>query len=353
MANNPGVDIALLTKVNMRSEAALTQSQQTQDAQFTADKTIRKLLEKQKSGTGPFMTALTDPKRENEVEILWPEMCNQEAVDCVTDTCVGITGAKPAGKLESYKITECVEATFMVDEADYAKSTEDILNWIATTQAAKIKSLIERLDLKAIAFLHAKARYNGGGQYPYASNLTTIPAGDYNLQLAAKLLYDNEVNRMGGAFMIDGGKLFVPMANAKLDSGNAEGKGDAARTSVFDYTYDIQGFAKAGLSDRMFMVSPYAYLIASKNYIPNTEPVFDPALGTKGMYKYSMKVPGYDFVIDVFKERVCVDGNKNLFAHKFLYRLSYGMFGNPTGCELVPGTPETRVSGITEYKAGV
>lgn len=350
MPNQPGVDIALLSKIKLASEVALAQSQQTQDAQFVADKTIRKLLEKQKSLNAAAIQYLTDPTKDHEVEIMWQDLCNQEAVDCVTDVCTGITGAEPTGQLKSYKITQCVEASFMVDEAKFANSTENITNWIATTQAAKIKSLVERLDLKAVAFLHAKAAYNGGGQYPFAANVTTIPAADYNLALVAKLLYDAEVNKMAGGFLIDGGKLFIPVTNAKLDSGNGEGKGDAARTGVFDYTYDIQGFAKAGLSDRTFLVSPYAYAIANKNYIPNTAPEFDPALGTRGMYKYSMDVPGYDLKIDVFHERVCVDGNKNQYAHKFLYKLWYGIFDNPTGCELVPGTPATKVSGIVEYK---
>ncbi len=340
---DPIVTPVLLTKVNMATEQAWSKNQADIENTDVEAGTLDALIAHQQSASDNIVEKVTDPTKDYDVNITWYDFCGSEAVDCTQDPCTTITGSGNDVLSQQLNITSCIEDSFEIKETIFATTSLDPADYIARRQMRAVKNLLEKLNAKALAFLEANAGYNAGGQYPFAAGITSVPTADYNTLLMAKFLLDAKKSRIKNAFAIDGSGLFLPFTNAMLNAGNGEGKGDAARTKLFDVNFDILGMAEEGLGDTTFLVSPHAYAFMTKNYLAPT-PTYD---GTLDKTKYSFKIPGYDLTVDVWHQRTCLDGAKDRFKHVFLYKLHYDFFPNPAGCDDGNGNI---VTGIAEYK---
>lgn len=349
MPNVAGVNTALLTKVLLETERAWGPNQADIENKDVQAKTFDALITNQLPKEAGFIAKITDPEKDYDVKVYWPDFCGKTAQDCATDVCGDLGGTMADVKEKAYKIESCIEDGFAIEENKLKDSLIVKDQFIIQQSNAAIKRLIEKLNTKAIAFAHANIGYNAGGQFDFTLGtfVSEVPNNEYNTELMPKLMYDMMMNRMSNAFVIDGGKLFLPFMNAKLDGANADGKGDAARASLFNATFDPFGFAAAGLSDRTFAITPYSYAFLTKNYVQSRVPVLDEALGSRGLYKYSFPLPGYGIMVDAFMQRVCVDGAKQRYTIKWLYKIHYDFVLNPTGCDQGGGNI---VTGIVEYK---
>ncbi len=339
----PIVTPVLLTKVNLMTEQAWPKNQADIENNDVDAATLDTLVSHQDSATQNFIEKVTDTTKDYDVQVAWYDFCGSGAIDCNQDPCTTITGNGNDVKSKTYNVNGCIEDAFEVSENLFATTTLSVQDYIVKRQTRMIKNMLERLNDKAIAFLAANAGFNRGTQYPYAGGLTTIPSADYDMKLLPKLQLDMMVSKLKDGFGIDGSGLYLPYSYALQNGGNAEGKGDALRAKLLDINFDIIGMAKAGLSDRTFLVSPHAYAFVTKNYIQSGVPTFDPALDK---LKYSITIPGYNLKVDVWHQRACEDGTRDRFKHVFLYKLHYDFLLNPAGCTIDGGA----VTGIVEYK---
>lgn len=348
MPNVAGVDTALLSKVNLSIEQSWSESQAQIETKDLQAETLKMLNEKQKPLGQNFVQKITDPEKDYDVKVYWPDFSGLEAADGTIDVCNALTGDQAPVREKQYVIQSHVETKVVVEDDKLADATLDKAEYLQQSHDDAIKRLLEKLNQKGIAFLNANAGYNHGVLYNYNAGATEVPAADYNVALMPKIMQDMIYSRIPNGFLIDGGPMHLPYVNAKLDAGNGEGKGDSARTQLFDARFDLLGFAKATLADSSFLVAPGAYALVGKNFVPNRVPVYDEALGGgTGMFKYHQPIPMFGLNADVFYQRICVDGNKNRFKHVWLYKLWYEWLINPSGFE---DAEDNVVTGILKYK---
>lgn len=341
------ISTVTLQKINLEVEEAWADSQAATDNAALDTATIDTLVARQQGMLAPASAVITDPSKDYDLEVYWPNFCDESAVDCTTDACTDFNFNQAGVEKKSYKIAQCIEDKFSINEQDFWKSWMNKDGFIAKNINQKITNMLNRLNYKALVFLHATAGLNKGGQF------TANVSGQYEISGAlfnstnviTKMLYDAQVSRVLNPFILDGKNLWETVLNARLNQPNGEGKGDANRAALFgNVIHDPMGFAKLGdVTNSTFLVSPTAYHFAHKNYIQNAVPVWDEA---SNKWKYSIELGRYGAKIDVFMQRVCVDANKDLYKYNWLFKLHYDFFANPFGC---PDGEGKAVTGVIEY----
>jgi len=341
------ISTVTLQKINLEIEEAWADSQAMIDNAALDTATLDTMVANQKGMLAPAISVVSDPSKNYDLEVYWPDFCGQAATDCATDPCTDLNFDQAEVEKKAYKIEQCIEDKFSVSEDDFFKSFLNKDGFIAKNINQKIANLLNRLNYKALVFLHANAGLNNGGQF------TANGSGQYEVggnafagtNIITKMLYDAQISRVLSPFILDGKNLWESVMNARLNNDNGEGKGDANRTRLFgNITFDPLGFSKlADVANSTFLVSPSAYHFAHKNYIPNAVPVWDEA---SNKWKYSIELGRYGVKIDVFMQRVCENAAKNLYKYNWLFKLHYDFFANPFGCENGDGD---KVTGIIEY----
>jgi hypothetical protein len=336
-----------LQKINLEIEQAWADSQAMIDNGALDVATLDTLVANQSGMLAPAVAVVTDPSKDYDLEVYWPDFCGQEATDCSTDPCTDFNFNQAEVQKKAYKIEQCIEDRFSVSEEDFWKSWLNKDGFIAKNINQKITNLLNRLNYKALVFLHANAGLNKGGQF------TANGSGQYEVSgslfgstnVIIKMLYDAQVSRVPNPFILDGKNLWETVLNARLNQPNGEGKGDANRANLFgNVTFDPLGFSKlADVANSTFLVSPAAYHFAHKNYIQDAVPVYDEA---SEAWKYSIELGRYGVRVDVFMKRVCENATKNLYKYNWLFKLHFDFFANPFGCADGNGD---KVTGIIEY----
>lgn len=350
MPNVPGVDTALLAKVNLDSQLAFSNSQMAIETLKKDTKTIDMLVAKQQALGSDFITPLVDPTKKHDVTVRFVDFCSDTATDVASDPCADFD-ADMANVIEKpYAITSQVQASFGIEEDKLKTSRITVEEMLTKHQVNALNDIIRKLNTKSVLFLDANIGYNAGAAangWTFANSITEVPSGQYDMSLIPSLMQDMLYNRVPDSFLLDGGRLFKPYTNAKLEMGNAEGKGNAAKANVFDMEVDIHGFVAAGLPNTTYSVAPYSYAFLTKNYYKNSMPEFIPSLfNNKGGWAYSITLEKYGIPVDVFYTKVCVNATENKYKWVFLYKCHYEFVASPAGCDLGGGNI---VTGINRY----
>ena len=361
------LDVTSLSRINLRSVEGWDPSQLSIDMNAQTTGTLDILLRHQTDAMKPrIKDLLRDPNKNFEVRIFWNDFCNKVAEDCddspANDNSCGDLEGPPIEKdFQDYELTSCIRHRFSVDEETYTQSTEDPTDDLAEMQRNALKVLLERLNLKAMIFLKMNAGPNmgetfqdTGGDYRYI-----IPSDvftDADTTVYADLIRDSIDSRLANPFLLDYGNFWRMNFNALIDGANGEGKGNAARARLFNIETDLFGPRQLpSIKDSTFAITPYSYAFVNKSYfqrkvtlMPGVDqfrgstPVYDAA---SNKWKWYITIPGYNIVVDVLMQRVCVNQDKNLFQYIFQYTLHYDWFLNPAGCEI----NGEKVTGIIEY----
>lgn len=341
------IDQVTLQTINLQIEEAWNESQATIETSVPDAAVIDRIVTEQRGAQAPLIQPLADPTKDYDVDVYWPDFCGLEAVDCTTDVCEDLTADQAEMKKVSYKIEQCIEDKFAVNEQDFWKSWLNKDKFIAQNINNKISNLVTRLNMKALVFFHAAAGLNKGGNYPVNGNgQYVVPSAEFaTTDVFVNMLYDAQVSNVKAPFILDGKNLWALTLNSKLNAGNMDGAGNANRANLFNMiTFDPVGFAKVpDVSRSTFLIAPASYAFVTKNYIGNSVPVYDEAAGK---WKWSIDLGRYGARVDVFMQRICVDGAKNLYKLVWLFKLHYDFLKNPVGC--VDGDGKA-VSGIIEY----
>lgn len=332
----------------LKAEEVWADSQKLTEMYTPHAETIQAMTMKQKDRTR-VITELENPELEgNNVKIVWLDNCGEE-LDASTQDFCDFTGQEVGMNSMDVNLSKKKSASFIINENDILRNRYTLDEIVARKVLAKIKALDEHINLQSLLFLSASAGYTNNAE-GYTLNGTTleIPAADYNNDLYVKMIIDAQLNELNDAFVVDNGALYRHFLNAQLDRNNSEGVGENNRTQLFDSYFDLRGFAKAGISDDTFLVSPGAYAFASRNYNPEAPMEVHPKDGRQIRYSIpSNTIAGLRY--DVVYEYVC-SGKR--FVHKYYMEANFDFVLNPAGCDvLVSSGPDVfdNVSGILSY----
>lgn len=321
------------------------QDSQNQTEQYHAEAETIKALKANQEGRVQFITSIEDPSLEDDqVKVVWIDNCDSALDDNCQDVCDFTANDAPLNS-KNYTLNNCKSASFSVDENDLRRNRYSFDDYVARQLLYKTKLLDEYLNLQSLTFLSASAGWNKNQEtYTFNGDVLRIPPSEYNMDLLVKLIVDAKYNLIDDAFVVDSGHLYKSMLLADLEKGDSDGPGAFAKSKLFNTTFDLVGFANAGISENTFLVKPASYAIASRNYNPTAPTVVNPKSGWQQRFTVpSRNIPGVAY--DVYYDYECSDKR---FVHKWYIEVNFGFFLNPEGCDVNVGGDQ--VTGILAYQ---
>lgn len=345
-----------LQLINLKAEQMWTDGQWAASLKPEAE-AARAVLERQTVQFGEFKN--WDSTR-NKVKVMWINPCDIEAKDC-EPTC---TPEYPELDTKSKLIepTLCKQTGFSIDALKLKTDSYSMQEQVARGLAGCVKALDEWWAQQVLVKIKTFAGVNvAPAPFIYDNVNKTTKFTDLdpviyrsNLQLLANFLQQAKLNRIASPYIIDNGTFFVDMLNAAFDSGNAEGKGYAARLKVFaDMLYDDQfNFAQAGLTDSLFMIGAGAVAFQTVNDNPANQIVVGGNVQDTLYRIPSNALPGVQY--DVLYKIVCkVSGGEKRYIHTWEVTTKGLIELNPEGCPVtanVGGTPTVVTpTGVLSY----
>lgn len=334
-----------LQRINLMAEANGTDGRLEAEYKPYADAALA-VLQNQTATFEPLL----DRNKDNKLAVVFLDTC-----DIVDEACVvncAIDGDPVKSTAVEYTLDLCRKVDFSVDETELRGNTYDMQQVAAKAQAKALKALDEYLNTQTLLRLKQFAGVNVAPS-PYvfnAANMTTqVPYAAYQSpKIVTQMLRQAYMNKMGTPYYIDNGSLWDAWQDAKFDSGNGEGKGNAARIAQLAMYFDLFGFAKAGLQEDTFMISNGAVAIGTRVTHSDT-PV--EMLGNVQQTWYTVSSPTLPGVkYDVFYTYRCDNvGGKAHIVHAWRYELNAGIWKNPNGCPVTIGGQVYNPTGILSY----
>lgn len=347
-----------LQLINLKAEQMWTDSQYASSLKPEAE-AARAVLERQTARFSEFDD--WDTKR-RKVAVTWIDACDIEAVDC-EETCEP-EYAELQSKKKPYEPNLCKSAGFSVDALKLKTDSYDMQEQVARGLAGAVKALDEWWARQVLVKIKTFAGVNvAPSPFVYdnvdkTTKFTDLDPSLYksNLQLLANFMQQAKLNRIASPYIIDNGTFFVDMLNAAFDSGNAEGKGYAARLNVFkDMLYDDQfNFTQAGLTDSLFMIGSGALAFKTVNDNPANQIVVGGGVQDTLYRINSNMLPGVQYDV-LYKIKCVVSGTpaKKRYIHTWELKTQGLVELNPEGCPVttsIGGTPTVVTpTGILSY----
>lgn len=350
-----------LLEVRLKAEQMWTDSQLAASLKPEAE-AARAVLAHQTARFDVF----DDINKDKKVKVTFIDACGVQAQDCV-ESC-DISGNELSTGAKEYEPNICQIASFSVDVTKLRTNDYGSSEVVAQGLAAAVKALDEYWSQKVLAKLKTFAGVNvAPNPFTYDStNKTTVfnsldPAiYKSNLQLLANFIQQAKLNRIAMPYIIDNGTFFVDMLNAAFDSGNAEGKGYAARLKAFaDMLYDDQfNFGAAGLTDSLFMIGSGAVAFKTVNKHPDVPTLIGGKVQQTIYTIPSNLLPNVKYDVTYTIECKIVGGKKH-YVHVWELK-THGLIElNPEGCPVTwtdtASGQSTIVSptGVLSYTKGV
>lgn len=332
-----------LLAIKLKAEQMWADSRLAQEYKAHADAAVAVL----QNQTASFRE-LDNPEKDNQVVVNFINPCGVTVDDCESNC--DISGPELETKGKTYELDTCKKADFSVNAEKMRTNTYTVEEQAARGLALRLKALDEWWAQRVLVKLKAFAGVNvAPDPYTWAASTTSVPAANYNRSMIGNLINQSILNRMGGAYFIDNGSLFVDFWNAQIDAGNLDGKGDAARINAIKMYFDQWNFIPAGLTEDTFMVSPGAVAMKTKTRNPDTPTVIG---GNVQQTRYTMASPTLPGVkYDVYYTLTCVtdaNGKANI-VHSWRIETLGGIFLNPEGCDVTVGGNTYTPTGVISY----
>ena len=335
-----------LTNVKQRAEELYAEN--FQDLAFNKAEvtTVNAVLENQMAARAQqlLQAAPTD-----SVDVVWDTDDNGGVQDCTSDC--SLTGTPATGDTISISAPKCIETVgWTVSEESARRAGRSVLEESAFLLARRMIGLDNGVNSYTAAQLYAKVDAPVAGSLPpyatFSAGVSTVPAGNYGLQMFADWLLTAIKNRMGTPYMIDNGALYTYLQNARLNSQNLNGQGDAARALGFAPYEDILGLAAAGITQvDDFFIKRGAVALFSKYFNtvrredntsgPITTPVYYG--GQVQQWRSTMKsaniTAGGGIIYDLFATETCADITGNTshsdIGHTYKLKVNVGVVKAP------------------------
>lgn len=291
--------------------------------------TVKAVLDNQ---TAEF-PELKDPSKKREVAIKWADWCDQTATTVTdTDSCSNTGCDEPDPKSKTYELDTFIEDCFTVADEDFQTSFLDQEQVIAKGWMSKIRNIIELLNTKTIAKIEANAGINPfAGDFEIDGHTTNISKADFTIEkVYPYLLQVMAMLRSDRGFILDGQNLYQAKILAEKLKLNSDGKLDDSLFSEFPYYNDILGFAKAGVSDKTYLIDYGALAIQTRAKYPRV-PI--DAGGDKQRWSINLGNYGYpELNVDVQYQLTC-DSETGGLVHSWKFKLRGLIAVNPITCD--------------------
>ena len=292
---------------------------------------------------------LNDRTKDHKIEVTFLDTCAIDTDDCVTN-CDLDEPMVESGK-EEYEPDLCQKTGFSVNE----ETSRTNIYSVEEIAAEAMGNAIGRLDEWWAKQIMAKLKtFAGVNTYPNpwtydpAEATTEVPEAQYGLQMYANLIIQAQMNRMGTPYFIDNGSLYADIINAQLNAGNLDGKGDASRIQQLNMYHDLYNFARAGLDEDLFMISPGSTAFKTVNRNPDTPRNLGGQINQTLYTVNSRVLPGVKY--DAYYTLKCktVDGKAN-YVHVWRIETNGGIWLNPKGCPVQVGEETLSPTGVLSY----
>lgn len=334
-----------LLSIKLKAEQMWTDSRLAQDFKANAAAAVAV-----KANSTATFRELENPEKENQIVVNFINPCAVTAEDCESNCDLTEPELETGGK--TYTLDLCKKTGFSVNAEKLRTNSYSVQEVAARGLAQAIKVLDEWWSQQVLVKLKAFAGINVSPEpFTYAAGTTTVPAANYNVSLIPEIMMDAMMNKLGNAFYIDNGGLWVPYTNAQLNAGNLDGKGDAARIAQLRMYFDPFNFGPAGLTEDTFAVSTSAVAFVTKTRNPDTPEVIGGQVQQTRYTVPSSVIPGVKY--DVYYTLKCttVNGKANI-THSWRVETNGGIFLNPEGCPVVIGGNTYTPTGVLSYTKG-
>lgn len=275
---------------------------------------------------------LNDRTKDHKIEVMFLNTCAVETDDCVSN-CDIDEPLVESGKKE-YEPDLCQKTGFSVDEETTRTNNYGVQEIAAEAMATAIGRLDEWWAQQVMARLKTFAGINvypDPWTYDPAESTTEVPTADYTLQMYANLIIQAQMNRLGSPYYIDNGSLYAQVLNAQLNAGNLDGKGDANRIQQLNMYFDLYNFARAGLDEDLFAISPGAVAFKTVNRNPDTPRTLGGSIQQTIYTVNSRVLPGVKY--DAYYTLKCTTvAGKAHYVHAWRLETNGGIWLNPEGC---------------------
>jgi hypothetical protein len=303
--------------------------------QFTADVvSANALIENQTANVSALETT-----KDNKVKVYWVNSCNVVSEDD-SDIC-DIGGEELTTSCEEYLITNGKKSGFTINETELFGNLLTREQLYAEGLMRAMAQLDQEINDAGIAAVNANTgrnQYTNRG-YTITDTNTVVPSVAWNPTLFAYLAGAASKNRFIAPFLLSGQLLAESNYLAMMNSGNADGKGNAALFSSMKKYFDT--FALDGVigSQKAFLINRGAVAFASKTYYEGVRQ-FDGFQIFTVESRNLRKANGSPVVYEVWYKTRCA--NENIY-HDFTVRAKFDWFVNPTGCS------EPKKTGILSF----
>lgn len=298
---------------------------------------------------------LDDPDHDRQVRVSWISACDLEDRACVEECTIDEPELETKKKYYSFDM--CREFGFSVNRERLRTNDYTREELAAQGMAKAIKKLDEWWAKQILLKLKAFQGPNVAPSpwtYDAANTTTNVPTSEYNLKMIGNLIQQAMLNQMNSPYWIEKGDLFVPYWNARIENGNADGKGDAARTQAIDMYFDMFNFSKAGITEDLFAIDRSA--IAFKTYTRYQDaPQVQGGNVQQTWYNVpSQKIPGVKYMVTYQMGCKIVEGKKSIYD-QWVVRTEGGIWSNPEACPVIgqDGTTSYTQTGIMSYSKTV
>jgi hypothetical protein len=271
---------------------------------------------------------LESSEKDRDVKVAWVNSCETATTACSDDCTVG--GSELETGCETYALSVCRNAPgFTVREKVMRTSMFSKEELIAKGMMSNMKALDNYINDYAISVIYANKGANAftGSKGTVNGFTTSISPAYWNASLFSYLYLAAKKNKFSDPFLLSGDNLFEAEWNAKMSSGNADGKGDLAKFNSMRKYFDVLALDSELDPDKIsFIIDRGALAFQSKAYNPSVPIEYNGAGLTR--YKVASKnIAGVEY--DVTYTTRCVSDE---IYHDFSLKAKFDVLINPKGC---------------------
>lgn len=278
--------------------------------------------------------------------ITWLLNCGQDPVAC-TDDC-DFSGPSSSTFKQTLKIDQCIENSISEKYDTWRHNEFGMMDALTAGLMRLMKDHLEYVEQYSVAVINANAGVNAATPAGWTSSgtVTTIPADQVqSTAIYGPLLRNFKRNRFDNPYLLSGEALAQLQFLAQTNAGNLDGKGDAARDSLFRKYFDLFNIDEVNDPELDFYGIDRGILaFGSKGYFPLVGDPMNPRGAQEmsyGKLRFSVRniyVP--ELIHDVMIEDRCVSGAEQ---QNWNVKTRYKTAAAPQGCL-------TNNTGILHYR---
>jgi len=306
------------------------------DARLIADtkpwtETVRAIMENTKMKFGE----LTNSQKDYTVEVEYSHLCTNDAGDYTSENYCATTCGEPSTNIKEFTADTPIFKCFTIKRGTLRGNDFNFEELYAQARIMAERYLLELLAQRTIAVIEANLGANQftTGKGTVLGTNTTFASAFWSASLVPELMQTAVRNKFESFYLLDSGLLYNAIQAAAINSGNANGSGDARAFGMLKYYADLYNIDIVNTPDRvMYMIDSNAIGLTSKTRLPNITKA-SPEYYGGDEWRWSengLIIPG--LVYDIHRNIACdTETDEKNETFKVILRPITAV--NPTGCD--------------------